>query len=141
MSLAVPLPAVGVPIVPSTLVPEVLITAEAQNGAPPIFLANVDAEAAAIQATFGGAAKAEVQRNISVANLGQLLTGRKIWCFPGHGDAMLQGEPTLAFVGAGGGIEVVSINTLVDIVRPHVLKGKLSPFGTPVVLPEQAAGS
>ena len=100
----------GVPIVSSRLVPEVLITAEAQNGT--VFLANVDAEAAAIQAAHGGSAHAEIQRNISVADLDRLLDGRKIWCFPGHGDAMLHGEPTLAFVGANGGIEVVSLTPL-----------------------------
>ena len=38
---------------------------------------------------------------------------------------MLQSEPVLAFVGAGGAVESVSIATLVDTVRPHVLTGKL----------------
>ena len=79
----------------------------------------------AIQAAFGGAANAEVQRNISVSELGRLLKGRTTWCFPGHGDAMLQEEPVLAFVGVGGAIEAVSIATLVDTVRPHVLTGNL----------------
>ena len=38
---------------------------------------------------------------------------------------MLQSEPVLAFVGEGGAVEAVSIATLVDTVRPHVLTGKL----------------
>ena len=124
-------PAVGVPVAHAVLgVPEVLITAESQpqtrdgqrNRA---HLANVDAEATAIQAAFGGPANAEVQRNISVSELDRLLAGRTTWCFPGHGDAMLQSEPVLAFVGVGGAIEAVSIDTLVNTVRPHVLTGKL----------------
>ena len=123
-------PAVGVPVALAVGVPEVLITAESQpatrDGQPnSAHLANVDAEATASQAAFGGAANAEVQRNISLSRLSQLLEGRSIWCFPGHGDAMLQSEPVLAFVGVGGAIEVVSIATLVDTVRPHVLTGKL----------------
>ena len=122
--------AVGVPIAHAVAVPEVLITAESQSPAPrpdgvQVHLANVDAEASAIQAAFGGATNAEVQRNISISELDRLLAGRTTWCFPGHGDAMLQSEPTLAFVGVGDAIEVVSIETLVGIVRPHVLTGKL----------------
>ena len=121
-------PAVGVPV--AQAVPEVLITAESQpatlNGQPNrAHLANVDAEATAIQAAFGGAANAEVHRNISLSRLGQLLEGRTKWCFPGHGDAMLQSEPVLAFVGVGGAVEAVSIATLVETVRPHVLTGTL----------------
>ena len=120
-------PAVGVPV--AQAVPEVLITAESQpatlNGQPNrAHLANVDAEATAIQAAFG-VANAEVHRNISLSRLGQLLEGRTTWCFPGHGDAMLQSEPVLAFVGVGGAVEAVSIATLVETVRPHVLTGKL----------------
>jgi hypothetical protein len=93
---------------------EVLITAESSISV------NFDA----IQAAFGGAANAEVRRNISVSELGRLLDGRTTWC-SGHGDAMLQSEPVLAFAGEGGAIEVVSMATLVDTVRPHVLTGKL----------------
>ena len=123
-------PAVGVPVALAVGVPEVLITAESQpatrDGQPnSAHLANVDAEATASQAAFGGAANAEVQRNISLSRLSQLLDGRTIWCFPGHGDAMLQSEPVLAFVGVGGAVEAVSIATLVNTVRPHVLTGKL----------------
>ena len=124
-------PAVGVPVAHAVQgVPKVLITAESQSAAPradgfSVHLANVDAEATAIQAAFGGPANAEVQRNISVSELDRLLAGRTTWCFPGHGDAMLQSEPVLAFVGVGGAIEVVSIATLVNTVRPHVLTGKL----------------
>ena len=66
-----------------------------------------------------------MRRNISVSELGRLLEGRTTWCFPGHGDAMLQSEPVLAFVGVGGAVEAVSIATLVETVRPHVLTGKL----------------
>ena len=123
-------PPVGLPVAHAVVVPEVLITAESQPATRDgrtnrAHLANVDAEATAIQAAFGGAANAEVHRNISVSELGRLLEGRTTWCFPGHGDAMLQSEPVLAFVGEGGAIEVVSIATLVDTVRPHVLTGKL----------------
>ena len=124
-------PAVGVPVAHAVQgVPKVLITAESQSAAPradgfSVHLANVDAEATAIQAAFGGPANAEVQRNISVSELDRLLAGRTTWCFPGHGDAMLQSEPVLAFVGVGGAIEAVSIDTLVNTVRPHVLTGKL----------------
>ena len=122
-------PAVGVPVAHAVGVPEVIITAESQpatrDGQPNrAHLANVDAEATAIQAAFG-AANAEVHRNISLSRLGQLLQGRTTWCFPGHGDAMLQSEPVLAFVGEGGALEAVSIATLVETVRPHVLTGKL----------------
>ena len=123
-------PAAGVPVAHAVGVPKVLITAESQSAAPRadgvrVHLANVDAEATAIQAAFGEAANAEVHRNISLSKLRQLLQGRTTWCFPGHGDAMLQSEPVLAFVGAGGAMEAVSIATLVDTVRPHVLTGKL----------------
>ena len=123
-------PPVGLPVAHAVVVPEVLITAESQPATRDgrtnrAHLANVDAEASAIQAAFGGAAKAEVHRNISVSQLDRLLAGRTTWCFPGHGDAMLQTEPVLAFVGVGGAVEVVSIATLVDTVRPHVLTGKL----------------
>ena len=122
-----PLPSapVGMPIYPGTAIPKVLITAESQPTASEFHLPNVDREADAIQAAFGGATEAEVHRNISVADLYRLLHGRTIWCFPGHGDAMLQSETTLAFVSAAGTIEVVSIDTLVDTVRPHVLAGSL----------------
>ena len=117
---------VGVPAAHAVGVPEVLITAESQPEAnAAVHLANVDTEATAIQAAFGGAANAEVHRNISISELDRLLAGRKIWCFPGHGDAMLQSEPVLAFVGLGGALEAVSIETLVKTVRPHVLTGKL----------------
>ena len=105
-------------------VPEVLITAESMP-ASRYYLANVDAEATAIQAAFGGAANAEVARNISISELDRLLAGRTTWFFLGHGDAMLQSELVLAFVGVGGEAEVVSVDTLMGIVRPHVLTGKL----------------
>ena len=106
-------PAVGVPVALAVGVPEVLITAESQpatlNGQPNrAHLPDVDAEATAIQAAFGGAANAEVHRNISLSRLGRLLEGRTTWCFPGHGDAMLQSEPVLAFVGEVAGGETVS---------------------------------
>jgi hypothetical protein len=123
-------PAVSVPVAHAVGVPKVLITAESQPATRDgqrnrAHLANVDAEATAIQAAFGGLANAEVRRNISVSELGRLLEGRTTWCFPGHGDAMLQSEPVLAFVGVGGSVEAVSIATLVETVRPHVLTGKL----------------
>ena len=106
-------------------VPEVLITAESQNVGKPFHLPGVDAEATAIQAAFGGAENAEVQRNISASDLGELLAGRKVWVFSGHGDAPLQSETTLGFVGAGGGFEAVSMDALVNTVRPHLGAGKL----------------
>ena len=106
-------------------VPHVLITAESQVRASPHFLSNVNAEADEIQAAFGGPAHAQIERNISVSRLGTLLSNCKIWCFPGHGDALLHNEPVLAFVSSNGVLEAVSIQTLVDTVRPHVLCGSL----------------
>ena len=121
-------PAVGVPIAHVVGVPKVLITAESEPAASSAHLANVDAEATAIQAAFGGAANAEVHRNISISELDRLLASRSTWFFSGHGDARLQSspsEPALAFVGVGGAIEAVSIDTLVGIVRPRVITGML----------------
>ena len=111
-------------------VPEVLITAESQpatQGGRPnrAHLANVDAEATAVQAAFGGAANAELQRNISVSELDGLLVGRTVWWFAGHGGAPVQSETTLAFVGADGAIETVSVDALINTVRPHLGAGKL----------------
>ena len=77
-------PAVGVPVAHAVGVPEVLITAESQpatrDGQPNrAHLANVDPEATAIQAAFGGASNAEVRRNISLSELDRLLEGRSTW--------------------------------------------------------------
>ena len=107
------------------VVPRCLITAQSQPSASSAHLVNVADEATAIQAALGGAAIAEIQTNISVADLGRLLGGRSLWCFPGHGDAMLHSEPTLAFVAANGQLEAVSIDTIVATVKPHVLNGDL----------------
>ena len=117
----------GVPIgvAVNTHVPEFLITAESQPATSRHHLPEVDAEADAIQTALGGPAMAEVQRNISVSELGRLLTGRKAWFFPGHGDAQLHGDLVLAFVSTDGELEVVSIDTLVELIRPHVMQGKL----------------
>ena len=106
-------------------VPEVLITAESQSVTSPHHLVGVDAEATAVQAAFGGAANAELQRNISVSELDGLLVGRTVWWFAGHGDAPVQSETTLAFVGADGAIETVSVDALINTVRPHLGAGKL----------------
>ena len=67
------MPAVGVPVATAVGAPEILITAESQPAASPAHLANVDAEATAIQVVFGGATFAEVKRNISVSELNGLL--------------------------------------------------------------------
>ena len=104
-------------------VPEVLITAQSY-GALPAYLANVRAEAHQQQAAWGGATKAEVLHDINLGQLGDALRGRKVWCFAGHGDAPLQGEKVPAFVYAGS-LQAVSIDTLVEIVKPHVLSGDL----------------
>ena len=93
---------------------DVLITAQPQakwiNGKESDFhLAGVEPEANAIKAYFG--VRAEKHSRISVGKLQGLLTGKRIWFFPGHGDAMLQGEPVLAFENDGDGqLEVVSVS-------------------------------
>ena len=108
---------------------DVLITAEPQAQRNPdgtfsgIHLPNVEPEANAIQRAFGTQRAKKVSR-ISVAQLGELLQGMQIWFFPGHGDAMLQGEPVLAFE-RDERIEAVSIDALVSTVRPHAESGQL----------------
>ena len=107
---------------------DVLITDEPQaelrpdGTASPIHLPNVGPEATAIKAAFG--VRAQRASKISVARLGELLRGKQIWFCPAHGDAMLHGEPVLAFE-RDGQLEVVSIDTLVNTVRPHVKSGQL----------------
>ena len=101
---------------------DVLITAESQaqtnaDGTPScIHLPNVEAEAEHIRAVFGK--RAEKHSRISVGRLDELLKDKRIWFCPAHGDAMLQGEPVLAFE-SDGRLEAVSIDTLVNTVRQH----------------------
>ena len=80
---------------------DVLITAESQaqinaDGTRScIHLPNVEAEAEHIRAAFGN--RADKHSRISVGRLDELLKDKRIWFCPAHGDAMLQGEPVLAF--------------------------------------------
>eukprot|EP00966_Prymnesium_polylepis_P250261 5786196-Prymnesium_polylepis.1 len=99
----------------------VLITAQSMQTMPSLYLPEVVNEAREIQHAYGGAAHADIKRDVTVAHLGTLLEGRKAWYFPGHGNALLQGENVLAFVSRGGNLETVSIETLVGTVRPHVV--------------------
>ena len=109
----------NIPVVPKP----VLVTAVPFDEASDFHLKNVRAEAQAIQSAFGYEC-ADVLFNISVAELDAALEGRKAWYFAGHGDARLQGEDVLAFA-TPNGLQAVSINTLVSIVRRHVLQGSL----------------
>ena len=101
---------------------DVLITAESQaqinaDGTRScIHLPNVEAEAEHIRAAFGN--RADKHSRISVGRLNELLKDKRIWFCPAHGDAMLQGEPVLAFE-SDGRLEAVSIDTLVNTVRQH----------------------
>jgi hypothetical protein len=103
-------------------VADVLITAESQAQTNPdgtrshIHLPNVEVEAEHIRAAFGN--RAEKHIRISVGRLDELLKDKRIWFCPAHGDAMLQGEPVLAFE-SDGRVEAVSIDTLVNTVRKH----------------------
>ena len=113
--------ALGIPV--ATQCPEILITAQSY-GASPHHLANVGPEALLQQTAFGGPEKAEVMSDINVVQLNDALRGRKVLCFAGHGDAPLLGETVPGFVDAGG-LQAVSISTLVEVIRAHVLKGYL----------------
>ena len=68
----------GVPVAVAEPVPEVLITAvplpEAHGGHLPA----VSAEAAAVQAAFGGPTKAEIRSDITVAELARLLAAMRV---------------------------------------------------------------
>jgi hypothetical protein len=107
--------------------PDVLITAqpqarEVEGKRSPLHLKEVEPEANAIKTAFG--VRADLQSRISVGSLNTLLAGKRIWFFPGHGDAMQQGEPVPLFEDQGS-FEAVSIDSLVSIVRPHVVEGGL----------------
>jgi hypothetical protein len=103
--------------------PDVLITAEPQTPSQKLLhLPNVEEEASAIMGAFG--ARAERVSRTSVEELKGLLRGKRIWFFQGHGDAMLKGEAVLAFE-KDGELETVSIQTLVDTVRPYGKSGQL----------------
>ena len=84
---------------------------------------SVNIEADNIRDQFG-VVRAVVERNISKDDLDRLLTGKRAWFFPGHGDALLQGERVLAFVSSAGNLEAISIDTLVGIVQRHTSAGK-----------------
>ena len=79
-------------------------------------------EADAIKGAFGPFA--ERRSRISAGQLHDALLGKQIWFFPGHGDALLLGDPVLAFE-KDGSIEAVSMETLVGIVGWHVNHGNL----------------
>ena len=71
-----------------------------------------------MQAAYGGATRAQVLLNISFAELDEALAGREVWCFAGHGDAILCGQTVPAFV-SGGKLESVSLTALCETVRRH----------------------
>ena len=91
---------------------DVLITAESQaqtnadGTRSRIHLPNVEPEAEYIRAAFGN--RADKHSRISVGRLNELLKDKRIWFCPAHGDAMLQGEPVLAFE-SDGRLEAVSM--------------------------------
>ena len=89
-----------------------------------IHLHNVVSEAQEIQAAFGGPEKAELFQDISFADLDDALSGRRIWCFAGHGDLELDGTPTLAFT-KGGELDSVKVETIASAVRKHARHGCL----------------
>ena len=109
------------------MVRSVLVTAIPLPHTSRYYLQNVEPEARAIEAAMP--ADAEVFVNISVDEFRRQIDGRKIWFFVGHGDAQLLGEtvPAFAFANSSNlnGLQSVSINTLVSIVRPCVLRGEL----------------
>ena len=89
-----------------------------------VHLANVMREANEVREAFGGPGKAELLSGISFAELDAGLSGREVWCFAGHGDAKLDGEPTLSFTKEGQ-LESVTVATIADTVRKHAQHGKL----------------
>ena len=97
---------------------DVLITAVPQLVTTRHHLRCVEPEARAVQAAYGGASRATLLLNISVAELDRALQGCSTWCFAGHGDAPLSGENVPAFV-KNGEIESVSIRTLAETLRRH----------------------
>lgn len=105
---------------------DVLITAMPHAESMTMALPSVVQEAHQAQAAFGGPDRAELLLNSSVEALDDALRGRSTWLFAGHGDMLLAGEAVLAFADkASGRLQAVSISTLVQIVRPHVQRGKL----------------
>ena len=95
-----------------------------------VHLSNVVEEANNVQTAFGGPEKAELLgvsncNGISFSQLDAALSGREIWCFAGHGDAMLDGEPTLAFTTEAGQLESVKVATIAATVKKHARHGKL----------------
>ena len=105
---------------------KVLITALPQlaHVNPKFRLHNVVSEAQEIQAAFGGPEKAELFQDISFVNLDDALSGRRIWCFAGHGDFELDGTPTLAFT-KGAELDSVKVETIASAVRKHARHGCL----------------
>lgn len=102
---------------------DILITPVSQPNTSEFYLDSVNIEADNIRDQFG-VVRAVVERNISKDDLDRLLTGKRAWFFPGHGDALLQGERVLAFVSSAGNLEAISIDTLVGIVQRHTSAGK-----------------
>jgi len=77
------------------------------------------AEAAAITQLLRTCADVTSEHAVSVHSLDALLTGKDLWFFCGHADAMHQGRTTLSFVGFDGQPEVIDVTTLVSVVRRH----------------------
>ena len=100
------------------------LTAMLNGRNEPVHLPNVVMEANDVQTAFGGPEKAELLDGISFSQLDAALSGRMVWCFAGHGDAMLDREPTLAFTKAGQ-LESVKVATIAATVLKHARHGKL----------------
>ena len=105
--------------------PEVLITAIPQSANSSLSLPGVAPEAEAVQAAFGGPSRAQLLLNASVSMLNDALNGKSMWLFAGHGDMQLAGEGVLGFMDDAAGLQAVSVDSLVAIVRPHVVNGNL----------------
>jgi hypothetical protein len=87
-------------------------TTDADGKRSRFHLPGVIAEASEIKAAFGPYGCREAQQDQRWHPPREALTGKQVWFFPGHGDAMLQGDPVLAFE-KDGSLETVSIDTLV----------------------------
>ena len=107
-------------LIPDPPPKEVLITSV------PHGLRQVPREAQKVQDLYVeyGDERAEILTDSSIEGLSQALAGRKAWYFMGHGDAQLQSEHVPAFDHAGR-IQSVSIDAVVQTVKPHAMHGKL----------------
>ena len=85
----------------------------------PGYLRQLDAEAK-MYADLG----MRVERNVTAAKCAQLVARiqPRVLCFAGHGDIVLGGNYTLAFVTEGGrGLEAITPQSLAEILGTHAL--------------------